>query len=398
MEMHVQGLHFPPTTVYDPNNPFAISYPITPSMSIEDSSKRIHNNVKPTKKLDSDVVQITDFDPEYAFAHHPGGFEYFKGKFYAAFSRGYTGEDMPGQQAVLCTSEDFYHWSEPQVIVPATQGAYGETCVGPGPMYVAGGKLFYTYGVSDYSKEYFDANGNFNPRAKGTRTDTMYRIYTEDGVTWSKPQRISSIGMNYYLRKNLTGRWMSCYGSWLHRSDAEIPDGVTWNYYVMPTEMRNNSQKRNGGTLHESSWYQSLDGVVHLMIRSDKGYLWNAESYDNGESFTEFYPTNFSSKNTQFNFYNLPDGRPIAVGSPASSTSVWDMWPLNLYVSNDGYNFDTAYILRDERYTMRQTGYSKGGEYAYMKFLVHDGYFYVFYSKMKEVMEVTRVKISDLKS
>ena len=387
-----------PTTVYDPNNPFAISYPITPSMSIEDSSKRIHNNVKPTKKLDSDVVQITDFDPEYAFAHHPGGFEYFKGKFYAAFSRGYTGEDMPGQQAVLCTSEDFYHWSEPQVIVPATQGAYGETCVGPGPMYVAGGKLFYTYGVSDYSKEYFDANGNFNPRAKGTRTDTMYRIYTEDGVTWSKPQRISSIGMNYYLRKNLTGRWMSCYGSWLHRSDAEIPDGVTWNYYVMPTEMRNNSQKRNGGTLHERSWYQSLDGVVHLMIRSDKGYLWNAESYDNGESFTEFYPTNFSSKNTQFNFYNLPDGRPIAVGSPASSTSVWDMWPLNLYVSNDGYNFDTAYILRDERYTMRQTGYSKGGEYAYMKFLVHDGYFYVFYSKMKEVMEVTRVKISDLKS
>ena len=384
-----------PTTVNDPDNPFAIFYPITPSLSIQESSKRIRNDATPKRKLPSDVATITTFDPNWAFAHHPGGFEYFKGKFYAAFSRGYTGEDMPGQQAVLCTSDDFYHWSEPQVIAPATQGAYGETCVGPGPMYVAGGKLFYTYGVSDYSKEYF-SGGTFNPRAKGTRTDTMYRIYTEDGVNWSKPQRISSIGMNYYLRQNLTGRWMSCYGSWLHRSDADVPDGVTWDYYVMPNEMRQNSQKRNGGTLHESSWYQSLDGVVHIMIRSDKGYLWNAESYDNGETFTEFYPTKFSSKNTQFNFYNLPDGRAVAVGSPASSTSVWDMWPLNLYISNDGYNFNTAYTLRNERYAMKQEGYSKGGEYAYMKFLVHEDYFYVFYSKMKEVMEVTRVKISDL--
>ncbi len=380
-------------------NTAAETYPITPTMGIEESSQSIHNNATNLGKIPSEVVRVTTYDPEWAFMHHPAGIVYFKGKFYTAFSRGYWGEDYPGQHMAISSSEDFYNWSDPEILAPAEQGTYGQRCLIPGGLYVVGDKMVATYCDADYDAKWFNADGSFNPKGGGARTDTLYQLVTTDGVNWTR-QRISSIKGVGYLRKMSTGRWGSCNGVWFHHTDEEIPDpnnGDTWKWYVMPNEMRAASEKRNGGRLSESSWYESADGVIHLMIRSDKGYLWNAESYDGGESFTEFYPTRFSSDNTQFNFWNLEDGRTLGIGTPNEDNNIWGMWPLNLYISEDGYNFDSVYTLRDEYYTLEQQGWSKGGQYAYMKFLEMDGYFYVFYSRMKEVMEVTRVKIADIK-
>ena len=70
--------------------------------------------------------------------------------------------------------------------------------------------------------------------------------------------------------------------------------------------------------------------------------------------------------------------------------------PLHLYVSKDGYNFDTGYILRDEPYNQQRSGYAKGGPYAYPEVLFAGEYMYVLYSKQKEVMEISRVKLSDI--
>ncbi len=376
-----------------------VTYPITPTMSIAESSQRIHNNAVSRGKIASEVVRVTEYDPEWAFTHHPAGIVYFKGKFYTAFSRGESGEDFPGQHMAISSSEDFYNWTEPEVLVKAEQGTYGQRCIIPCGLYVAGDKMIAYYYDADYDEKWFNKNGVFNPAAAGGRKDTIYQIITTDGVNW-KRQRISSTKAVGGLRQMSTGRWGSACGVWFHHTDSAIPDpnnGNTWKWYVMPEEMRAASEKRNGARLTESSWYESADGVIHLMIRSDKGYQWNAESYDGGVSFTEFYPTRVSSDNTQFNFMNLKDGRALGIGTPNEDGDIWGMWPLNLYVSEDGYNFDTVYTLRDEKYTLKQQGYSKGGQYAYMKMLEHDGYLYVFYSRMKEVMEVTRVKVSDIK-
>ncbi len=379
--------------------PIASFYPVTPSAPIAESSQRIHNNAVSRGKIASEVVRVTEFDPEWAFMHHPAGIVYFKGKFYAAFSRGETGEDFPGQHMAISSSEDFYNWTEPEVLVKAEQGTYGQRCIIPCGLYVAGDKMIAYYYDADYDEKWFNKNGVFNPAAAGGRKDTIYQIITTDGVNWTR-QRISSTKAVGGLRQMSTGRWGSACGVWFHHTDSAIPDpnnGNTWKWYVMPEEMRAASEKRNGARLTESSWYESADGVIHLMIRSDKGYQWNAESYDGGVSFTEFYPTRVSSDNTQFNFMNLKDGRALGIGTPNEDGDIWGMWPLNLYVSEDGYNFDTVYTLRDEKYTLKQQGYSKGGQYAYMKMLEHDGYLYVFYSRMKEVMELTRVKVSDIK-
>ena len=78
------------------------------------------------------------------------------------------------------------------------------------------------------------------------------------------------------------------------------------------------------------------------------------------------------------------------------STSTNVRYPLELYVSKNGTDFDKGYILRDEKSALQQEGWAKGGQYGYPEVLIRDGYMYVFYSKQKEVMELTRVALSDI--
>ena len=68
-----------------------------------------------------------------------------------------------------------------------------------------------------------------------------------------------------------------------------------------------------------------------------------------------------------------------------------------LLVSKDGYNFKKGYVLRDERYTLQQEGWSKGGEYGYQEVMIHGDYMYIACSRYKEVVELTWVKMSDIK-
>ena len=65
-------------------------------------------------------------------------------------------------------------------------------------------------------------------------------------------------------------------------------------------------------------------------------------------------------------------------------------------MSKDGYTFTHGYTLRDELHDLQQQGWSKGGEYGYPEVLIHGEYMYIVTSRLKEVVEVTRVKLSDI--
>ena len=67
--------------------------------------------------------------------------------------------------------------------------------------------------------------------------------------------------------------------------------------------------------------------------------------------------------------------------------------PLDLYLSQNGEDFNRHYVLRDEPYEIRFEGMYKGGIYGYPHSLIHNGYLYVIYSKRKEAVEVTRVEL-----
>ena len=151
--------------------------------------------------------------------------------------------------------------------------------------------------------------------------------------------------------------------------------------------------ERGAELLTESSFFQTDDGVIHLMLRTNTDYLWCSESYDDGVTWTEPYPTNFTDCWAKFQFGRLPDGRFFYVGSPIPGSG---RNPLMLCLSENGADFSRQYILRNEPYEQQIEGLYKGGLYGYPSVTVANDALYVIYSKHKEAIEVTRVALASL--
>ena len=235
-------------------------------------------------------------------------------------------------------------------------------------------------------------------------------VRSKDGINWSEPERFG--GAIAIPQKSLTGQWIAYANwgvSWL--DDGKEPNGLYWSDGGSLTpDQKSDAQiraQKAGASLTEYSGYQSRDYVFHIMTRSETNKMWHHESYDNGQTWTDVYPTNFATTYSYWDFGNLPDGRVFAVGSSDVSRG---RYPLEMWISEDGYNFNTCYILRDE-YDIAESGalfvpkgqnqhcagWSKGGQYGYPHVVMDDTYLYVAYSRHKEMMEITRVKISDIK-
>lgn len=384
----------------------------------KDNAWQINNQLSSEMtKLKVDTVLVDDYDPEkdvYAFRHHPS-LAYFGGKWYAGFSNGVSDEDAPGQKMVYSVSSDFENWSEPTDLVLAGVASMGTenkskgnadlTAKGIvatqviGSFSVIGDRLYFYYTVQEYDRSCFDANGTFKGM-RGAVTDPdayrQYGIYTTDGITWSAPKAVSSINRYSTLQKSPhSDKWFSICGFRIHYSDTnEINPNAILSSGVMTNDQILSSRERCPGTLSETSYYQGPDGVLHLMCRSETGYIWAASSMDEGKTWSELYPTNFTSASTMFTHIMLPDGRIAWVGSPYYDTR----WPLTLYVSEDGYNFDKAYILQDEIYDMQEqpAGWAKGGAFAYPQLVIEGDYLYILYTKQKEVVEICRVLLEDI--
>lgn len=376
--------------------------PAPKEQPVGDEKRAMENSLRINNRLEGDLeripverVLVSYYDPEQAFKHHPG-IAYFKGKYYVSFSSAVKDEDHPGQKMVYCVSDDFYHWSDPiDVVVPgvtpdteARNTPYKTSIIGG--LSVQNGQLRFGYTVTDYLPECFREDGTFNPNSSFKATYRNYMMTSEDGVHWTEPtapDRNHRGNMRLHSPYGIN-RWYHFYGKEASYSD----DGVNWTMTRATNEQIARSVARCPGQLTESAGYQSPDGVVHNLIRSEAGYVWQNESYDQGETWTEFYPTNFVSASSMFKCFYLPDGRIAWLGSP-----YYDIrWPLALYISEDGYNFNKAYLLCDDVYTVKQPGWAKGGHIGYPHVMVVDDYLYVFYSKQKEVTEILRVKLSDI--
>ena len=383
--------------------------PVNPTMSIEEAAQKM-THVKGTvlTKIPNETAAVTTFNKEWAFTHHPG-VVVFKGKIYAMFSQHPTGEDFPGQRLVVSSSANFTDWTEPKVVIDAFDGTYtyngkaAKVSIIPNGIYVADGKLFVTAMAHDYGPVMFDSTGNFTGGGDDASAKTTgWLAYTEDGVNWSEPVATSGY-VNDSLRKTYFGRWFCVWGARFFYTDRE-PDGYRWEVSQMGDQEYQRSMERvkqqptkpTNPILTESTWFQTKDNILSVMYRTNAGVMFLSQSYDGGETWTEAYPTNFSSSNNQFPMGELPDGRIYAVGTPYNSGNQWEQWPLNIYTSEDGYNFANGYTISDEKYSLKQQGYSKGGYFGYPHVAKDDQYLYVLHSKQKEVMEIHRIKIADL--
>ncbi|MBQ6830430.1 MAG: exo-alpha-sialidase [Clostridia bacterium] len=377
-------------------------FPVKVEGTIEQRAAAVNNklNGKQPVKIASEKATVTEYNKEWGFTHHPG-LAYFKGKWYASFTQGIKDEDAPGQRCVVASSEDFFNWSEPVVVAECLENELKPgtlTANQCSPIYTCGDKLILNYSCTSYPPNKFDSQNRFQANADLSGTvSKSFVITSTDGVNWSEPSTYGGGGGLDTLRQTVTGRWFASHGVRGKYTDKAVPDGLSWNFKGLSTEQRNDATKRNNGAVHtESSWFQTKDHVLHIMVRSDTGYLWMMESYDNGETWTDLYPTNFGSSSTMWKFGELPDGRIFGIGT--SGDQYTSRNKLELWISEDGVNFDTCYIIRDEvEPAQKGYGWAVGGRYAYPSVQIRDGYLHVLYSRHKEFMEVSRVKLSDIK-
>lgn len=372
-----------------------VSFPVKVEITPEEAAAKINNKtVGEVKKLKTETVRLSRYDSAWAFAHHAYITE-FKGKLYAMWSSGRENEDDLGQRVMYSVSEDFFHWSIPKALVDTMNGISSENVLFPVGFFVDGDTLIASYKRCEYPYTDLRNDGTLRPSAGDAPFISTYYYYmkSDDGVNWSNAEKYFFRGTTH-PRKNLVGRYVWAGGTSIYYADKT--DGITgWvKAGIKPTDLEE-AVKNGAANLCEASCYQTKDYVMHLLMRSNTGYLWDSESYDNGETWSQPYPTNFTDDNTMCYFDMLPDGRYFYVGSPCfSGSDARDN--LMLCVSDDGYNFSKQFVLGDCDYEIKKGGYAKCGDYGYPECYVGKEYVYIIYSLGKEVMEVMRFKISDI--
>ena len=373
-----------------PTNPPTSSGSAVPSLSAEDAAKRINNvDGYGVNKVATDIGNVYTPAVGWGYAHHPH-IAHFKGTFYATFSQGRENEDDCGQRIMLSTSKDGLSWSTPEPLIDSVQGKESELVLVNAGVYTDGNRLIVYYGSYEYRADTL-RGPNLRPLEDAHRIDyAMHLVSTTDGSTWSAPQKMTiPFGCNFGPLPLQSGRLLMCGGTTYPYTDD--PTGLSG--FITGKIDGAEAVSRGAKIINEGSFFQTDDGVIYMMLRTNTKFLWCSRSEDNGATWSKAYQTNFTDCSTKFQFGRLPDGRFFYVGSPIPGS---DRNPLMLCLSEDGQNFNRQFILRSEAYKQQIPGLYKGGVYGYPSTVIADGYMYVIYSKHKEAIEVTRVALSML--
>lgn len=333
---------------------------------------------------------------EWTYSHHPG-ITFFKGRFYAIWSNGRKDEDAPGQRVLMATASDFNNWAAPRPLVDSMKDEKGVE------------RVLTAAGFHQHDGTLVAYFGNYGPHKETTH---LQAVTTTDGEHWSAVREMGvPVNPNHGPQPIASGRLIICGNISFPFTDD--PAGLAgWRMSgIYPKDMAATIKddpesfwevaKRQGwpAGLCEGSFYQTNDGVLHMLLRNAatkpepyRSRLWCAESRNDGATWSEPVETNFSDTNSKFHCGRLPDGRLYVVSNPIGGGRT----PLVLSLSRDGVRFDHHFILGDTHYEQRQKGRWKGGEYGYPHSIVHEGRLYVIVSRQKEAVEVLRVALTEL--
>lgn len=374
---------------------------IIPEISAKESAKRITNlYAKDMGKLESTKTVIQPYSEEWAFAHH-ASIAIFKGKIYAMWSSGRVHEDDCGQRVMWSYTDGFNDWKEAMIFSDTERGEHSEKVKFAQGFCATEDKLYAYFSVGEYKPDLLE-DENTRPITKMVYAYSdpwlhfaRYCCYlNDDGVTWSEPVQVAHGGGNHSAERLPNGRYMIAMGTGVKYTDHIDKDSIPeWKISNIPDELIAKARNEGAPEMCEASFFMTDDGILHMLMRSGSYQLWHAESYDNGETFDEVYPTHFSDDLAKFQFGRLPDGRYYYVGNSVPDAR---RFPLMLAISEDGYNFTKEYAIRDERVKINKPGLAKGGHYGYPECVIHNGYMYIIYSKMKETIEISKLPLNQL--
>lgn len=222
----------------------------------------------------------------------------------------------------------------------------------------------------------------------------MWKTYfciSTDGVNWSEPQELVpgdiSGGRGPVKNKPLrlrSGRVIAPASDernalWVCFADISDDDCKTWNRRpTVPTK----SVKSFYVPMIQPTLWQSDDGAVHMLTRTQRGRIYRSDSYDEGESWCRAYRTALPNNNSGIDLVRAQNGKIYLVYNPVGKN--WGARsPLDLAVSEDGGE-SFKQLLRLE---------SGEGEFSYPAITELDGSLHITYTYKREYIAYWKIEI-----
>jgi hypothetical protein len=176
---------------------------------------------------------------------------------------------------------------------------------------------------------------------------------------------------------------------------TDDPPGISgWK----PGKMDQLTLANGTGRAKEPGWFYRKDSAIVMVFR-DQGSSYRklaSVSRDRGLTWTTPQIVDTPDSRSKQSAGNLPDGTAYMINNPSGNR---DRFPLVITLSDDGFVFDRAYLIRsggDDLQPMRFSGLYKRKGYSYPKSVIWGDYLYVSYATNKEDVEITRIPIDSL--
>jgi len=337
---------------------------------------------------------------DWSYSHH-ASICCFKGRLYAMWSNGEVNEDDFGQRVLYCMSDDGSAWTEPKPLFESMPGTSVLTAAG---FHVFGDRIAAYAGYYAYSEQMIGEDGRRKIGDMAHERTTLYRIESEDGENWTEPVDLRVPVVPNHGPQPIRGGRLMISGNIVFPY-TDDPSGATgWTLTGTPPfpyeplfddseAIWLRAKKYEIEWACEGSFFQTDDGVIHMLQRSLKRKLLVTESRDDGKTWSESEWTDFTDCGSKFHCGRLPDGRFYVVSSPDAASP---RCPLVISISRDGEDFDREWIVDDEVRKLRTPGLHKGGIYGYPHTMICGDSLYIICSINKEDVHVYRVLIRDL--
>lgn len=339
-------------------------------------------------------------------------------RLFATWSSADTNEDEPGQHMMLATSDDKGEtWSTPRTLVAAPKGEHDYAVLTSMGIHVHQGLLVAYCGSYEYTKNGLACYRGDGCNRKGRPNEPFHQnshckilVSRDLGKTWQQEGQIERFVPNLRPQPLRDGRLIMPGNMWFPYTDD--PAGITgWKIAGIPRLQKDYVDdsdgfwrgRRHRGDSHaccEGSFYQTDDGVVHMMLRTEEGWLAVCESTDRGVTYSEPMRTDYSDSNCRFHFGRLPSGRWFGLSCPNlhhqnDREATLGRTPMVLAVSDDGIVFDRHYVLGDEPYAQpSNSGFHKHGRYGYPSYHIDGDTLWVIYSVHKQDIACMRCSIN----
>lgn len=207
-----------------------------------------------------------------------------------------------------------------------------------------------------------------------------HTISNDEGLTWSDPRELveGDIGGRGPVRNKpiilQNGTWLAPASiekrNWDVFIDISKDQGKTW---IKSSLISVDHSLFQGEGLIQPTLWESEPGEVHMLIRSSEGSIYRSDSVDNGESWSEAYPTALPNNNSGIDLVKLENGVLALIYNPVAEN--WGpRTPLVISYSHDnGASWEDEIVLETAE-----------GEYSYPAIVSKDNQIYVSYTWKRE--------------